>query len=80
MAVAVFGQLDHLLRERNLTVEDLERQIEEQYGLDVDVAALDRLAGPRLCTTPTSKSSARQPASWKSHSTISFSSSRSQPT
>ena len=46
MAVAVFGQLDHLLRERNLTVADLKRQIEEQYGMDVDVAALDRLAGP----------------------------------
>ena len=45
MAVAVFGQLDDLLRQRNLTVADLKRQIEEQYGLDVDAAALERLAG-----------------------------------
>jgi hypothetical protein len=44
VAVAVYGQLDRLLRERSLTVADLKRQIEERYGLDVD--ALDGLTGP----------------------------------
>jgi hypothetical protein len=43
MAVAVYGQLDKLLRERNLTIADLKRQIEERYGLEVD--ALDGLTG-----------------------------------
>jgi hypothetical protein len=46
VAVAVFGQLDHLLRERNLTIEDLRRQIEERHGLVVDLNALQRLANP----------------------------------
>ena len=46
MAVAVFGQLEHLLRERNLTIADLKRQIEERHGLVVDIAALKRLADP----------------------------------
>ena len=52
MAVAVFGQLDHVLRERNLTIADLKRQIEERDGLIVDVAVLDHLAsGQRLPQT-----------------------------
>lgn len=46
MAVAVFGQLDRLLRERNLTIDDLKRQIEERYGQVIDTAALQRLADP----------------------------------
>jgi len=33
VVVAVFGQLDHLLRERDLTIADLKRQIEERDGL-----------------------------------------------
>ena len=45
MAIAVFGQLDHLLRERNLSLADLKRQIEERYGLEVE--ALDGLIGPQ---------------------------------
>lgn len=44
MAIAVFGQLDHLLRERGLTLADLKGQIEKRYGLEVE--ALDGLAGP----------------------------------
>src|SRR3954469_5931498 len=42
-AVAVFGQLDRLLRERGLTLDDLKRQVDERYGLNVD--ELDRLLG-----------------------------------
>ena len=48
MAVAVYGQLERLLRERNLTVADLKRQIEEEYGLVVDAAVLDHLASPKV--------------------------------
>lgn len=45
VAVAVFGQLDHVLRERNLTLADLKRQIEERHELTVDEVALAQLAG-----------------------------------
>lgn len=44
MAVAVFGQLDYLLRARNLTIADFKRQIEEQDGLVIDPTAVDDLA------------------------------------
>lgn len=46
MAVAIYGQLDRLLRERNLTIDDLKRQIEQRYGLVVEDATLDRIARP----------------------------------
>jgi hypothetical protein len=44
-SVAVFGQLDHILRERNLTLADLKRQIEERFDSVIDTAGLDALAG-----------------------------------
>jgi hypothetical protein len=46
VAVAVFGQLGHILRERNLSLADLKRQIEERYGLPVDLTVLERLSSP----------------------------------
>lgn len=48
MGVAVYPRLGELLRESNLTVADLERQIELYYGLSVDQQALNELvhAGP----------------------------------
>jgi hypothetical protein len=45
MAVAVYSQLDRLLRERSLTVTDLKRQIEERFDSVVETTELDRLAG-----------------------------------
>ena len=45
MAIAVYGRLDELLRERNLTVTQLKLRIEVLYGLHVDADALARLAG-----------------------------------
>jgi len=52
VAVAVFGQLDYLLRQRNLTVGDLKHQIEERDGSVVDDAVLDHLiSGQRLPQT-----------------------------
>jgi hypothetical protein len=45
MAIAVFGQLGHLLRERSLTLADLKRQIEERYDLCPDEDTLHLLAG-----------------------------------
>ena len=44
MAVAVYPRLGELLRERNLTVAELERQIESQLGVAVDRKTLYRLA------------------------------------
>ena len=44
MSVAVYPQLDELLRERNLSVAELRRRIEERYGLVVASETLDRLA------------------------------------
>jgi hypothetical protein len=46
VSVAVYPRLDELLRERNLTVADLKRQIQERYGLELDSKILDRLARP----------------------------------
>ncbi len=46
MTVAVYPRLDELLRERNLTIADLKRQIQERYGLELDSRTLDRLARP----------------------------------
>ena len=46
MTVAVYPRLDELLRERNLTIADLKRQIHERYGLELDSRTLDRLARP----------------------------------
>jgi hypothetical protein len=46
MAIAVYGRLDDLLRERGLTIADLQHQIEQQFGLAVDAEALRRLTGP----------------------------------
>lgn len=44
VGVAVYPRLGELLRASNLTVAELERQIEEQYGLAVDPEALHQLA------------------------------------
>lgn len=44
MGVAVVPRLNELLRARNLTVADLERQIEQRFGLTVDPKTLYRLA------------------------------------
>lgn len=46
MAVAVYPRLGQLLRERNLTVAELGRQIEARFGLAVDRKTLYRLASP----------------------------------
>lgn len=46
MAIAVYGRLDELLRERNLTVAELKLQIEVLFGLKADDEALARLTGP----------------------------------
>lgn len=43
MSVAVYPRLAELLRERNLTVAELERQIRERFGLAVNVKTLYRL-------------------------------------
>lgn len=43
MGVAVYPQLAKLLRVRNLTVAELERQIERRYGITVDPKTLYRL-------------------------------------
>lgn len=45
MAVAVFGQLDRVLRERNMTLGDLQNQIADQFQLDVDLETLEQLLG-----------------------------------
>ena len=43
MSVSVYSQLDRLLRERQLTISELEREIEQRYGLIVATGALDHL-------------------------------------
>jgi len=44
MSVMVYSRLGELLRARNLTVGDLQRQIAARFGRTVDVRTLDRLA------------------------------------
>lgn len=44
MGVMVYSRLGDLLRARELTVDDLQRQIAARFGLAVDVHTLDRLA------------------------------------
>lgn len=44
MGVAVYPRLSELLRAKELTVAELERQIEARYGLPVDPKTLYRLA------------------------------------
>lgn len=44
MGVMVYSRLGDLLRARNLTVDDLQRQIAARFGLAVDARTLDRLA------------------------------------
>jgi hypothetical protein len=44
MSVAVYPRLSELLRSNNLTVAELERRIERQFGLSVDPKTLYRLA------------------------------------
>ena len=46
MSVAVYPRLAQLLAARRLTVAELERQIEERYGLSVNAKTLYRLAQP----------------------------------
>ena len=43
MGIAVYPRLDELLRERGLTVAELERRIERQFGMRVDPKTLYRL-------------------------------------
>ena len=43
MAVTVYSRLSELLLDRNLTVADLERQIGERFGIEVDRRTLQRL-------------------------------------
>ena len=43
MSVMVYSRLGDLLRVRNLTVSDLQRQIAARFGLTVDTRTLDRL-------------------------------------
>jgi transcriptional regulator with XRE-family HTH domain len=43
VAVTVYSRLSELLLDKNLTVADLERQIAERFGLEVDRRALQRL-------------------------------------
>jgi len=44
MSVMVYSRLGDLLRTRNLTVDELQRQIAARFGRTVDVRTLDRLA------------------------------------
>ncbi len=44
MGVMVYSRLGDLLRARNLTVDDLQRQIATRFDLAVDARTLDRLA------------------------------------
>lgn len=44
MSVMVYSRLGDLLRDRNLTVRDLQRQLAARFGLTVDARTLDRLA------------------------------------
>jgi transcriptional regulator with XRE-family HTH domain len=44
MSVMVYSRLGDLLRVRNLTVSDLQRQIAARFGLTVDTRMLERLA------------------------------------
>jgi hypothetical protein len=44
VSVAVYPRLGALLQERHLTVVELERQIAQRFGLDVDLASLDQWA------------------------------------
>ncbi|HEY7067077.1 MAG TPA: helix-turn-helix transcriptional regulator [Chloroflexota bacterium] len=46
MGVAVYPRLNELLRAKNLTVAELERQIEQQFGVQVDPKTLYRLTYP----------------------------------
>ncbi len=43
MSVAVYPLLGELLRDRNMTIIDLEREIGRQYGITAGREALDRL-------------------------------------
>jgi hypothetical protein len=43
MSVVVYPRLAELLKEKNLTVAELERQIEERFGLSVNIKTLYRL-------------------------------------
>lgn len=43
MSVVVYPRLGELLKEKNLTVAELERQIKERFGLSVNVKTLYRL-------------------------------------
>jgi hypothetical protein len=46
VAVTVYSRLSELLLDKNLTVADLERQVGEQFGLEADRRALQRLTYP----------------------------------
>jgi hypothetical protein len=43
LAVTVYSRLSELLLDKNLTVADLERQMTERFGIEVDRRALQRL-------------------------------------
>lgn len=44
MSVTVYSRLDNVLRARNLTVDDLRRQIATRFNLAVDVRTRDQMA------------------------------------
>ena len=44
MSVAVYPQLGALLQERQLTVAELQRQIAQRFGLEIDLTSLDQWA------------------------------------
>ncbi len=46
MSVAVYPLLGELLRDRNMTIIDLEREIRRQYGITAGREALERLTQP----------------------------------
>ncbi len=46
MGVAVYPLLGELLRDRNMTITDLEREIGRQYGITVGRETLERLTQP----------------------------------
>jgi len=46
IGIAVYPQLSELLRRKNLSVAELERQIEQRFGLSVNVKTLYRFTSP----------------------------------
>ncbi len=47
MSVTVYSRLNELLRQRDMVASDLERHIDERFGVLVDPGALDRYNSAR---------------------------------